>query len=117
MRTLLDLLSDERGYVRIFAEQEGYGYELSTYVRQPVADMFERMDGYGSLAAAQEAARFQLRAADRVKRRRRYAARATSPSVAICSCALCSPRCRDSSPSPSPSAYTNSGSMPRNRRN
>ena len=30
MRTLVDLLSDDRGYVRIFAEAEGYGYELST---------------------------------------------------------------------------------------
>jgi hypothetical protein len=117
MRTLLDLLSDERGYVRIFAEREGFSYELSTYVRQPVADLFERMNGYDSLAAAQEAARFQLSAAGRAKRRRRYAARANSPSVAICSCALCSPRARDSSPSPRPWAYTNSGSIPMNRRN
>ena len=71
MRTLLDLLSDERGYVRIFAEREGFAYELSTYVQPQVADLFERMNGYGSLAAALEAARFQLSAASQVKRRRR----------------------------------------------
>jgi hypothetical protein len=71
MRTLLDLLSDERGYVRIYAEQEGFAYETSAYVPPPVADLFERMDGYVSLAAALEAARFQLSAAHQIKRRRR----------------------------------------------
>lgn len=117
MRTLLDLLSDERGYVRVYAEREGYGYELSTYVLPSAPDLFERMNGYDSLAAALEAGRFQLSAAGQVKRKRRYAARATSRSVAICSCALCKPLCRDSSPSPRPCANTNSASMPRNPRN
>ena len=79
MRTLLDLFNDEPGYVRIYKEQDSFGYELSTYVQQPMADLFERMNGYDSLAAAREAARFQLSAAARVKRRRRHAARATSP--------------------------------------
>ena len=68
MRTLVDLLSDDRGYVRIFAEAEGYGYELSTY--QPLP-----MCGYDSAVAASEAAHLQLQAAGRVKtvrRRRRF---------------------------------------------
>jgi hypothetical protein len=68
MRTLLDLLNDERGYVRIYEEQDGYGYELSTYVQPPVADLFERMNGYASVAAAREAARYQLSAAKQVRR-------------------------------------------------
>jgi hypothetical protein len=71
MRTLVDLLSDDRGYVRIFAEAEGYGYELSTYQPLPIADLFERMCGYPSVVAASEAAHLQLRAAGRVKSLRR----------------------------------------------
>ena len=75
MRTLLDLLNDERAYVRIFKELEGFGYELSTYQQQPMGDLFERMDGYDSAAAAREAAHFQLSAAGQVRRvrtRRRF---------------------------------------------
>jgi hypothetical protein len=68
MRTLLDLLNDERGYVRIYKKQDGFGYELSTYVQQPMADLFERMDGYPSIAAAREAARYQLSASKQVRR-------------------------------------------------
>ena len=68
MRTLLDLLNDERGYVRIYQEQEGFGYELSMYVQHPMADLFERMNGYVSISAAREAARYQLSAANQVKR-------------------------------------------------
>ena len=68
MRTLLDLLNDERGYVRIYEEQDGFGYELSTYVQPPMADLFERMNGYASIAAAREAARDQLSAATQVRR-------------------------------------------------
>jgi hypothetical protein len=70
MRTLLDLLNDERGYVRIFKELDGFAYELSTYSPPPVADLFERMDGYDSIADAREAARFQLSAAGQVRKRR-----------------------------------------------
>jgi len=70
MRTLLDLVNDERAYVRIFKELEGFGYELSTYERQPMGDLFERMDGYDSVAAAREAAHFQLSAASQVRRAR-----------------------------------------------
>ena len=71
MRTLLDLLNNERGYVRIYTEQESFGYELSTYVQRPMADLFERMNGYASIAAAREAARYQLSAATQVRRRGR----------------------------------------------
>ena len=70
MRTLLDLLNDERGYVRIFKALDGFAYELSTYVPPPVGDLFARMDGYDSIAAAREAARFQLSAAGQIRKRR-----------------------------------------------
>jgi hypothetical protein len=68
MRTLLDLLYDERAYVRIFKETEGFGYELSTYEQQPMRDLFERMNGYDSMSAAREAAHLQLSAAGQVRR-------------------------------------------------
>ena len=71
MRTLLDLVNDERAYVRIFKELEGFGYELSTYRQQPMGDLFERMAGYDSVAAAREAAHLQLSAASQVKRARK----------------------------------------------
>jgi len=70
MRTLLDLLNDERGYVRIFKELDGFAYELSTYVPPRVGDLFARMDGYDSIADVREAAQFQLSAAGQVKKRR-----------------------------------------------
>jgi hypothetical protein len=70
MRTLVDLFGDERGYVRIFAERDGYGYELSTYLPRPIADLFERMSGYDSLGLACEVARFQLSSTTPVKRGR-----------------------------------------------
>lgn len=79
MRTLLDLLNDERSYVRIYKDLDGFGYELSTYVRPPVSDLFERMNGYDSIAAAREAARDQLSAAKQVRRlSRRRAQRRTA---------------------------------------
>jgi hypothetical protein len=68
MRTLVDLLNDERGYVRIYAEPDGFGYQLSTYATRPMADLFERMGGYPSIGAACEAARYQLSATHQVKR-------------------------------------------------
>ena len=68
-------MDDERGYVRIYGEPNGFGYELSTYVPQPMADLFERMNGYASVAAAREAARYQLSAAGQVKRLSRKRAR------------------------------------------
>ena len=52
MRTLLDLFNDESGYVALYEEQDSFGYELFTYVQQPMADLFERMNGYASIAAA-----------------------------------------------------------------
>jgi hypothetical protein len=60
MRTLVDLLDGEHGYVRIYAEREGFGYQLSTYSRRPFADLFEQMSGYASMSEACEAARCQL---------------------------------------------------------
>lgn len=60
MRTLIDLLNNELGYARIFAEGEGFGYELTTYRPRPMSDLFERMSGYASPAAALEAAQQQL---------------------------------------------------------
>jgi hypothetical protein len=74
MRTLVDLLSDECGYVRIFAEPGGYSYELSMYRPRPIPDLFERMHGYACVEAACEAGRFQLLSTGpkaRVRRRRR----------------------------------------------
>jgi hypothetical protein len=75
MRTLLDLFNDEPGYVRIYQERDSFGYELSTYVQQPMADLFERMNGYASIAAAREAARDQLAAAKQIRRVSRKPAR------------------------------------------
>lgn len=83
MRTLLDLFNDEPGYVRIYKEQDGFGYELSTYVQQPVADLFERMNGYASIAAAREAARYQLAAAKQVRRMSRKPARRRAATAKI----------------------------------
>jgi hypothetical protein len=71
MRTLVDLLNDATGYVRIFMDPTGFGYERSTYSAQLNGDLFDRMSGYASIASAREAARLQLLAAPRKKRRRR----------------------------------------------
>ncbi|HKS54608.1 MAG TPA: hypothetical protein VJS12_04950 [Steroidobacteraceae bacterium] len=75
MRTLLDLLNDERAYVRIYKDLDGFGYEVSTYAQEPVGDLFARMNGYDSMANVREAAQQQLSAAGQVKRRRRRRAR------------------------------------------
>jgi len=71
MRTLVDLLNDDRGYVRIYSERGGFGYELSTYLPRPSADLFERMSGYASLGAACEAAQYQLSSIHQTRHRRR----------------------------------------------
>lgn len=60
MRTLIDLLNNELGYARIFAEGEGYGYELTTYRPRTIADLFERMSGYPSAEVALTFAQQQL---------------------------------------------------------
>ncbi len=60
MRMLIDLFNNEHGYARIFAEREGFGYELSTYRPLPIADLFGRMSGFASPEAACEAAQRQL---------------------------------------------------------
>lgn len=60
MRTLIDLLNNELGYARIFADGEGYGYELTTYRPRTIADLFERMSGYPSAEVALSFAQQQL---------------------------------------------------------
>ncbi len=60
MRMLIDLLNNEHGYARIFAERDGFGYELSTYRPLPIADLFGRMSGFASQEAAFQAAEQQL---------------------------------------------------------
>jgi hypothetical protein len=62
MRTLVDLLNDEQGYVRIYVDQGGFGYEKSTYLPLVSGDLFDRMGGYPSVANAKEVAQLQLQA-------------------------------------------------------
>ena len=57
---LIDVLNNELGYARIFAEAEGYGYELTTYRPRTIADLFERMSGYPSAEVAVSFAQRQL---------------------------------------------------------
>lgn len=71
MRTLVDLLNDATGYVRIYADHAGFGYERATYSSRSIDDLFDRMSGYASIASAREAARWQLLAAPRARNRRR----------------------------------------------
>jgi hypothetical protein len=71
MRTLVDLLNDDRGYVRIFAEPRGFGYEKSTHKPATTDDLFDSMGGYPSMEKALEAAQLQLQAEPRTNRRRR----------------------------------------------
>jgi len=68
MRTLVDLLNNDHGYARIYADMEGFSYELNTYLPKPIADLFERMSGYGSATEALEAAKHQLLAAHQLPR-------------------------------------------------
>jgi len=63
MRTLVELLNNDHGYARIYADMEGFSYELNTYLPKPIADLFERMSGYSSVNEACEAAKDQLMAA------------------------------------------------------
>jgi len=71
MRTLVDLLNNEQGYVRIYADLAGFGYEKSTYMPPTIGDLFDRMTGYESIANAREAAELQLLNARAKKRRKR----------------------------------------------
>jgi hypothetical protein len=68
MRTLVDLLDNDHGYARIYADMEGFSYELNTYMPKPIADLFERMSGYASANEAYEAAKHQLMAAHQLPR-------------------------------------------------
>jgi|JRYE01.1.fsa_nt_gb hypothetical protein len=71
MRTLVDLLNDDHGYVRIYSDPAGFGYERSTYAPPPIGDLFDRMGGYESMALVREIAGMQLLAAPRAKRKRK----------------------------------------------
>ncbi len=71
MRTLVDLLNDASGYVRIYADQAGFGYERATYTARSIGDLFDHMNGYASIASARDAARLQLQAVPRANRRRK----------------------------------------------
>lgn len=62
MRTLINLINTEHGYARIFVDDDSYSYELYTYQPKPIADLFERMNGFASAPEASEAARQQLSA-------------------------------------------------------
>ena len=73
MRTLVDLLHDTRGYVRIYADQAGFGYEKCSYSPLPVDDLFDRMGGYESIVSVHEAAQLQLLALRPAKRRKKNA--------------------------------------------
>ena len=80
MRTLVDLLNGERGYVRIYAELSGFSYELSTYLPRPMADLFERMSGYPSVGDACVAAQYQLSSVHQARRLPRKSVRARTAS-------------------------------------
>jgi hypothetical protein len=71
MRTLVDVFSGERGYVRIYAERDGFSYQLNTYSPPPVMDLFEQMDGYSTAYDACAAAHFQLSSLHQDKLRRK----------------------------------------------
>jgi hypothetical protein len=70
MRTLVDLLHDDGGYVRIFTGPDGFSYQLSAYLARRIPDLFEQMSGYASIGDVREAARHQLSSLSPPKRRR-----------------------------------------------
>jgi hypothetical protein len=77
MRTLVNLLNNDLGYVRIYAEIEGFSYQLSTYSPPTIPDLFAQMGGYSSVDDACAAAKFQLSSIHQpAKRRRKRFARA-----------------------------------------
>lgn len=67
---LVDLLNDDSGYVRIYADPSGFGYECSTYQPSTIGDLFDRMTGYATIGNARAAAQLQLKACSRRLRRR-----------------------------------------------
>lgn len=71
MRMLVDLLNNDHGYVRIYQDREGFGYEVSAYSPRPIADLFHRVGGYASVSDACSAAQQQLSAVHQPPRRRR----------------------------------------------
>ncbi len=75
MRMLIDLVNNDHGYARIFAEREGFGYELSTYRPLPIADLFGRMTGFDTPEAAFQAAEQQLASVHQALQRRRRRSR------------------------------------------
>jgi hypothetical protein len=81
MRMLIDLFNNEHGYARIFAEKEGFGYELSTYRPLPIADLFTRMSGFASAEAACEAAQQLLASLEQTLQRKVRRSRSSSKQV------------------------------------
>ena len=79
MHTLVDLLSNEHGCARIYADAEGFGYELLTYLPRPTADLFRHLGGFASLAEACVAAEQQLASMQQVRARRRAPSRRSRP--------------------------------------
>ena len=77
MRLLVDLLNNDHGYVRIYEDREGFGYEVSTYSPRPITDLFQRMTGYASVHDACAAAQQQLSAVHQVRRRKLRGTRRT----------------------------------------
>jgi hypothetical protein len=75
MRMLIDLVNNDHGYARIFAERDGFGYELSTYHPLPIADLFGRMTGFDSPEAAFQAAKQQLASVQQTLQRMRRRSR------------------------------------------
>ena len=72
MRTLVNLMSSDRGYICVYAERDGFAYELSTYAPVPTRDLFASMNGFSSPQEASDAAGYMLAAVDpRPKRRSR----------------------------------------------
>jgi hypothetical protein len=58
MRTLVDVWNNDCGYARIYAERDGYSYELSPF--EPRPGSCERVSGYASIIEARKAAQDQL---------------------------------------------------------
>ncbi|MFL6547084.1 MAG: hypothetical protein ACJ8OJ_00220 [Povalibacter sp.] len=70
MRMLVDLLNNDHGYVRIFEDRDGFGYEVATYAPRPIADLFQRMNGYASMSDAFAAAQHQLSSVQQIRSRK-----------------------------------------------
>jgi hypothetical protein len=77
-RHLVDVLDNEYGYVRVFADPEGFGYDVCAYRAHPLADLFQTMGGFATQGEALEAARRQLTTLQPRSSRRRASTRRAS---------------------------------------